>query len=179
MGEPGGELHRVGRAALVKGLESYEKVLVMQPDDAAYHNNYALALARAKRFDEAQAELEKAAEINPAGGGQYFYNLGAVLVNIGQMEPAGTAFLKAIEMDPRYAPAQYQYGLYLVSKATTSPDGRIVPPAGTKEAFQKYLELEPNGQFAASATGMLASLEGTVETEYVDPAAAKGRKKQE
>lgn len=164
-------------AALQKGLDAYAKVITMKPDDAAYHNNYALALARANKFDEAQAELEKASQINPAGAGQYFYNLGAVLVNTGKMEPAGEAFKRAIAADPKYAPAQFQYGMYLLSKAQVGDDGKIVPVEGTKEALQKYLELDPNGAFAASAQGALQSLEGSVETEYTNPEAQPRRKR--
>ncbi len=116
--------------------------------------------------------------MNPPGAGQYYYNLGAVLVNTGQIEPAGEAFKKAIEADPNYANAQYQYGVYLVSKATTTPDGKIVPPPGTKEAFEKYLQLDPSGPFADAAKGMLSSMEATVETQYTNPdAKKKGKKK--
>ena len=160
-------------AATTQGLEAYAKVVAMKPDDPAYHNNYGLALAKATKNEEARAELEKAATLDPAGAGKYYYNLGAVLVNTNQLEASGEAFKKAIEADPNYAPAQYQYGMYLVSKATTTPDGKIVPPDGTKEAFQKYLQLDPNGAFAASAQGMLQSLEGTVQTQYVNPDAPK------
>lgn len=156
-------------AVTAKGLEAYGKAMELKPDDAGYHNNFALALAKAKKFPEAQAELTKAAQIDPPNAGRYFYNLGAVLVNIGQLEPAGEAFKKAIESDPNYADAQYQYGVYLISKATTTPDGKIVPPPGTKEAFQKYLQLKPDGPFADSAKGMLQSFEVGVQTEYKNP----------
>ena len=47
-------------AAMGKGLEAYAKAIELKPDDAATHNNYALALAKAKRFPEMQAELAKA-----------------------------------------------------------------------------------------------------------------------
>ncbi len=92
---------------LGQGLAAFQKAIEMKPDDPAYHNNYGLALTRAKKFDEAKAELTKAAEIDPPNGGKYFYNLGAVLTNIGQLDPAGEAFKKATEMDPNYADAQY------------------------------------------------------------------------
>jgi tetratricopeptide (TPR) repeat protein len=164
-------------AAIAKSLEAWQKVVSMMPNDAAYHNNYGLALAKAKKFAEATAELEKAAAIDPAGAGKYYYNLGAVLVNTGQLEEAGQAFKKAIEADPNYAPAQYQYGVYLVSKATTTPDGQVVPPPGTREAFEKYLALDPNGPFAESAKGMLQTLQSTVQTQYVNPEAQKKAKK--
>lgn len=163
-------------AAMAKGLEAYGKAIELKPDDAGYHNNYALALAKSKKFPEAQAELTKAAQIDPPNAGRYFYNLGAVLVNIGQLEPAGEAFKKAIEADPNYADAQYQYGVYLLSKATATPDGKFVPVAGTREAFQKYLQLKPDGAFADSAKGMLQSFEAAVQTEYKNPNAPAPKK---
>jgi tetratricopeptide (TPR) repeat protein len=164
-----------------KGLDAYGKAIELKPDDAAYHNNFALALAKAKKFPEAQAELTKASQLDPPNAGRYFYNLGAVLVNIGQSEPAGEAFKKAIEADPNYADAQYQYGVYLISKAQVdAATGKVTPPPGTAEAFQKYLDLKPNGPFAESAKGMLASIQGSVSTSYANPAAPaskKGKKK--
>lgn len=166
-------------AILEKGLEAWQKAIDLKMDDAGYHNNYALALARAKKFDEAEAELSKAAALDPARAGTYFFNLGAVLVNTGQLEPAGAAFKKAIEADPKHANAQYQYGVYLMSKATVTPEGKVMPPEGTREAFQAYLQLEPNGPYADSAKGMLQSIEASVQTEYTNPEAqkARGRKK--
>jgi len=163
-------------AALNKGLENYLKALEMKPDEAAYHNNYALALARAKKFPEAQAELTKAAQIDPANAGRYFYNLGALLVNSGQNEPAGEAFKKAIEADPNYADAHYQYGVSLMAKAQVTPDGKVVPPPGAREAFEKYLQLKPDGPFAEAAKGMIATMEAGVQTEYKNPTAEQKKK---
>jgi len=99
-----------------------------------------------------------------------------VLVNIGQTEQAGIAFKKAIEADPNYADAQYQWGVYLISKATTTADGKITPPPGTREAFEKYLQLKPDGQFAEASKGMIASIESTVETQYKNPSAPPAKK---
>jgi tetratricopeptide (TPR) repeat protein len=162
-------------AEMKKGLDAYAKAIELKPDDAGYHNNYALALARAKQFPEAQAELTKAATLDPTNAGRYYYNLGALLVNAGQNEPAGQAFKAAIDKDPTYADAQYQYGVYLLSKASVGADGKVVPVAGTADAFQKYLELKPDGPFADSAKSMLATLGATVDTSY--KAAKKGNKK--
>jgi len=134
---------------------------------------------KAKKIPDAQAELGKAAQIDPPNAGRYFYNLGAVLVNTGQNEAAGEAFKKAIDTDPNYADAQYQYGMYLLGKAQVSADEKITPAPGTKEALQKYLELKPTGPFADSAKGALTSIEGSVTTTYENPAAQgkKGKKK--
>ncbi len=165
-------------AAMQKGLEAYGKAIELKPDDAGYHNNFALALARAKKFPEAQAELTKAATLDPPNAGRYYYNLGALLVNAGQNDPAGEAFKKAIEVDPNYADAQYQYGVFLLSKASITADGKVTPVPGTAEAFQKYLQLKPDGPFADSAKSMLGTLNATVDTTYKNPTAPakKGKK---
>jgi tetratricopeptide (TPR) repeat protein len=167
-------------ALMSKGFEAYGKALELKPDDAGYHNNYALALARGKKFPEAQAELTKAAQMDPPNAGRYYYNLGALLVNNQQLEPAGDAFKKAIEADPNYADAYYQYGIYLISKATTTADGKVTPQPGTKEAFEKYLSLKPDGPYAESSKGMLSMIGGQIATEYKNPdapASKKGKKK--
>ena len=159
--------------ALAKSLQAYQKAIELKPDDPGSHNNYALALAKAKKFDEAQAELKKAADLDPATGGKYYYNLGALLVNAGQNDPASEAFKKAIELTPTYADAYYQYGVTLVGKAGIGANGQVTPVAGTAEAFQKYLELAPNGQYAQSAKDMLATLGSSVQTTFSDPNAKK------
>jgi len=166
---------------LEKSYEAYRKALELKPDDAGYLNNFALALARGRKFDEAQAELTKAAQIDPVNAGKYYFNLGALLVNNGQIEPAGQAFKKAIEADPNHADSHYQYGIYLMSKAQTDAAGKVTPAEGTKEAFQKYLELKPDGPNAESAKGMLAMMDSQISTEYQNPDAKKkapaGKKK--
>lgn len=161
------------QAMIDKGIESYQKAIELKPDDAAYHNNYALLLAQSKKSDEALVELTKAAQLDPPNAGKYYFNGGAVLVNLGQNEPAGGMFKKAIEADPNYADAHYQYGIYLIGKATTTPDGKIVPPDGTKEEFQKYLELKPDGSNAEAAKAMLQSMGETLQTDYSKPGAKK------
>jgi tetratricopeptide (TPR) repeat protein len=164
-------------AIMNKSLESYAKALELKPDDAASHNNYALALAKAKKFPEAQAELQKAAELDPKEAGKYYFNLGALLVNSGQYEPAAEAFKKAIEADPNYAEAHYQYGLCLMAKATTTPEGKMVPPPGTREEFEKYLQLRPTGPNSDAAKAFIASMETTIQTQYLSPEAQKQQQK--
>ncbi len=160
-------------ADIQKATEAYAKALTIKPDDAAYHNNYALVLAKGKKFDDAQTELTKAAQLDPQNAGKYYYNLGAVYVNTGQNDPALEAFKKAIEVDPNYAEAYYQEGLTLFAKATTSPDGKISPPPGTAEAFQKYLELAPTGPSADPAKAMLEAMGSKVETSFEKPGQKK------
>jgi tetratricopeptide (TPR) repeat protein len=160
-------------ATMAKAMEAYNKAIELKPDDAASHNNYAIALGKAKKYPEMQAELKKAADLDPPNGGKYYYNLGAMLVNSNQNDAAGEAFKKAIELTPTYADAYYQYGVTLVSKASISADGKVTPVPGTTEAFKKYLELAPTGQFAQSATDMLTSMGSTVDTKFQNPNAKK------
>ena len=155
--------------AAQKGLDAYGKAIALKPEDAATHNNYALALVQAKKIPEAQAELTKAAQLDPANAGKYYYNLGAVLTNANQADAAADAFQKAIAADPNYAEAYYQYGVYLVGKATFGADGKVTPVAGTVEAFQKYLALAPTGQFAQPAKDMLTTLSASVDVSYKNP----------
>jgi len=164
-------------ATMAKGLDAYAKAIELNPNDGATHNNYALALAKAKKFDEMKTELNKAAQLDPAKAGQYYYNLGALMVNSGQNDAAIDAFKKAIEADPKHADSYYQLGVGLVSKATLGADGKMTPVPGTVEAFQKYLELAPNGQFAEGAKGMLATFSSTIDTSYKNPNAPQQKKK--
>jgi tetratricopeptide (TPR) repeat protein len=164
-------------AGIQKALEAYNKAIELKPDDPASHNNYALALAKAKKFPEMQAELKKAADLDPQNGGKYYYNLGALLVNANQPDAAVDAFKKAIELTPTYADAYYQLGVTLIAKAQISADGKVTPVAGTVEAFQKYLELQPTGQFAQPSKEMLTTLGSTVDTKFQDPNAKKSTKK--
>jgi tetratricopeptide (TPR) repeat protein len=164
-------------AAIAKGIENYGKALELSPSDAGTHSNLAIALGKAKKFPEATAETEKAAQLDPTKAGQFYYNLGASLVNAGQSEPASAAFKKAIEIDPKHADSYYQIGVYLIGKASFAADGKVTPVAGTVEAFQKYLELAPTGQFADSAKAMLESLNAKVDTAYKNPNAPSPKKK--
>ncbi len=164
-------------ADMQKAADTWVKAIAVHPDEAGLHNNYALTLAGEKKFDEAQAELEKAATLNPSGAGQYYYNLGALEVNGGHNDAASEAFKKAISIEPPYAEAFYQYGLTLVAKASYDKDGKILPVPGTVEAFQKYLQLTPDGPHAQEAKAMLDTLGSPIQTEYKNPDAGKKKKK--
>lgn len=165
-----------------KCFDAYKKAIdlasTMDPkDQASYYNNYALALAKDKKIDEAKTNLDKAAMLDPMGAGKYFYNMGALLVNSAQNDAAGDEFKKSIAADPTYADAYYQYGLFLTSKATADPSGKILAAPGTIDSLQKYLELKPDGPFAQSAKELIASLGGSVSTTFTNPNAPAKKKK--
>lgn len=132
---------------------------------AAYYNNLAEAYAKAGKTEDAVKTYNLAAQTDPTAAAQYYYNAGAVLTNIGKVDDAIAAFDKCIAADPNKADAYYQKGVNLIGKATLQGE-KMVAPAGTAEAFQKYLELQPTGQYADVAKQMLASIGASVETGF-------------
>jgi tetratricopeptide (TPR) repeat protein len=156
-----------------KSIAAYAKAVEIKVDDPNYHNNYALALAKGKKMDQAQAELTRAAQLDPSQAGKYYYNLGAVYVNTQQNDAAEGAFKKATELDPNYADAYYQEALVLMNKVSLDKDGKMVAPPGTVENLQKYLSLKPDGQNAEGAKAILEQLGTTVQTTFERPGAAK------
>jgi tetratricopeptide (TPR) repeat protein len=150
-------------------FETYQKWISMDPTSAAAHDRYGLALARARKYAEAQVEMEKAAALDPAQAGRGYYNLGAELVNGGQYEAGAVMFQKAIELTPTYAEAHYQYAVCLSAKMTIAADGKIVAPPGLREELLKYLELAPAGPNAQAAKDMLALVDAQLQTRYVNP----------
>ncbi|PYX51094.1 MAG: hypothetical protein DMG79_04255 [Acidobacteria bacterium] len=132
---------------------------------AAYYNNLADAYSKARKIDDAVKSYELAAQTVPTAAAQAYFNEGAVLTNAGRPDEANAAFDKCIAADPNRADAYYQKGINLLGKATLQGD-KTIPAPGTAEAFQKYLELAPTGQYAQSAKDLLASLGTSVETGF-------------
>jgi tetratricopeptide (TPR) repeat protein len=132
---------------------------------AAYYNNLAEAYSKSNKVDDSVANYNKAAQLDPTHAGTYLFNEGAVLTNAGKVDDAIAAFDKVIAADPTKAEAYYWKGVNLIGKATLKGD-KMVAPEGTAEAFQKYLELQPQGRMAQPAKDMLASIGATIETGF-------------
>jgi tetratricopeptide (TPR) repeat protein len=141
---------------------------------ASFYNNLGKAEAQLGKTDDAVKAYNQAAQLDPAGAGMYYFNLGAILTNANvkndaEMRKAAVqAFDKAIVADPTKADAYYWKGTNLIGAATLQGD-KMIAPDGTAEAFQKYLELQPTGPHAEEAKAMLQGLGSTVETSYGTP----------
>ncbi len=133
---------------------------------AAYYNNLAEVYAKSNKVDDAVTNYAKAAQLDPPHAVTYLFNEGAVLTNAGKADDAIAAFDKVIAVDPTKADAYYWKGINLIGKETIGKDGKATAPQGTAEAFQKYLELQPDGKFAQPAKDMLASIGVSVETGF-------------
>ena len=181
--DPAEKTKRYGQAA-----EAYQKAIDLKtanpdPKDteanqklAAYYNNLAEADAKSNKVDDAVTNYNKAAQLDPAHAGQYSFNIGAVLTNAGKVDDAIVAFDKVIAVDPTKADAYYWKGVNMIGKATLKGD-KMVAPDGTAEAFNKYLELAPTGNYAQPAKDMLASIGAAVETGFNKKKAAAANKK--
>ena len=164
------------KADYQSSIDSYNKALALTPNTkpdvkAAIYNNMGEAYFKMGDIDQAIKAYDAAAEADPTGAAKFYFNEGAVLTNAGKYDLAIAAFDKCIAADPTKAEAYYQKGVNLLGKATTKPDGSMVAPPGTAEAFNKYLELAPTGPNADAAKQMLAAIGAKVETSF-----GKGKK---
>lgn len=81
---------------------------------------------------------------------------------------------EVIKADPTVAIAYYLKGSGLVGKATVDPKtNKLVAPPGCQEAYQKYLELAPTGQYAPDVKSILTSLQATLPTNAPSKAGKK------
>ena len=87
------------------------------------------------------------------------------MTNANKTDEAVKAYDKAIAADPTKAEAYYYKGIALLGKATVKGD-KMIAPEGTAEAFNKYLELKPDGPLAEPAKQMLATIGAKVQTSY-------------
>jgi Tfp pilus assembly protein PilF len=167
----------LGAKKYPEAIESYNKAIALDANKAAYHNNLAQALAKSNQADKAVAEYDAAAKLDPTSAAMYYFNEGAVFTNTGKIDDAIVAFDKVIAADPTKADAYYWKGVNMVGKAKTGADGKFEAPAGTAEAFNKYLELAPDGKFADPAKQMLQTIGAKVETSYGSKKSSKPVKK--
>lgn len=147
---------------------------------AAYTNQLGASLASSGKTQDGVAAFDKAAQLDPTKAATYYFNEGAVMTNLSthetdnakknaDLKAANDAFEKAVAAKPDYAEAWYQKGLNLVNMATYDKSGKITPAPGTIEAFEKYLELQPQGGHAEEAKGIIQAMGGTVQTSYGTP----------
>ncbi len=133
----------------------------------AAYNGIGQAEGKMNQVKEAGDAYDKAAAAEPAKAGMYYFNEAVTLTNAGSSDAAGAAADKAIQADPTKADAYYIKGQALVGKSTTdAKSGKIVPPPGCVEAYSKYLELAPTGQFAPAVKEVMAAFDEKVVSSY-------------
>ncbi len=125
------------------------------------------SLASRGKYPEARATYDDAARDNPTGAATYYTNEAIMMDRYNQIDATVAAADKAIAANPNDAVAYYLKGKALINKATVDPQTqKIIAPPGCLEAYQKYLELAPNGQFAPDAKAVVQEMSQTQSTSY-------------
>lgn len=135
--------------------------------EGAAGNSLGETLADEGKIPESQAAYDAAAKADPAQAAMFYQNEAIVMSRAGKVDETVAAADKAIAADPSRPIPYYLKGQALINKATVDPKTqKIVAPPGCQEAYEKYLQLQPNGPFANDAKQVLAELNQSAVTNY-------------
>ena len=156
---------------------AYQKAVDLQPQPN-YYVSLATALAKAgsatndqQKITDAGAACDKASGLDPTTADTCWKNVGIVLNNKGDLKDAIAPFQKATQANPKDAQAWFLLGSAFTGTIDTKQEGDkvvyIIPP-GTAEAYQKCIDVDPNGPYAPQAKAALdniSQLSGGVQTQ--------------
>jgi tetratricopeptide (TPR) repeat protein len=145
-----------------EAAQAYQQAVSAKPDDPGYYNNLGNVLARAGKIDEARAAYTKSAELDPTKAATAWRNFGISLYNANRLGDAVEPLQKSAELDPKSAQTWYLLGASLVYKMTVKKVGDKDVPVfapGTIEAYQKAIDLDPNGPYGQDAKKGLEQLQ--------------------
>ncbi|MCW6038714.1 tetratricopeptide repeat protein [Spirulina subsalsa FACHB-351] len=152
------QLLEQGNAAQAQGRFTeaervFRRVLQVEPNDAAAHNNLGLALYNQGKLEEAIASYQRAIQLDPNYGAAH-YNLGNALRNQGQVAEMIAAYQQAIQVDPNYASAYNNLG------AALREQGQLEEAIAS---FQQVIQIDPNHATAHYNLGSTLSEQGKLE----------------
>ena len=123
--------------------------------------------ARNNKPADAAAQYDLAAKTNPAKAGFYYLNETVIFFNVGNADAQAAAADKAIAADANNPLPYYLKGQALAGKITVDPKtGAYSTPPGMVEAYNKYLQLAPTGQYAPDVKALLAATQTKVDNKY-------------
>ena len=135
--------------------------------EAAAGNALGEVYAMQNKVPDSQAAYEAAAKADPKNAAMYYGNEAIMMDRANNADATVAAADKAIAADPNKPIPYYLKGKALITKATVDPKTqKIVAPEGTAEAYQKYLDLAPDGPFAPDAKAILAQIGSKQKTSY-------------
>ena len=113
---------------------------------------------------------DAAVKINPSQGALYLTNETKIFYSTNQTDASVVSADKAIALDPNSAILYYLKASGLVGKSTQDPKtSKLIAPPGCLEAYQKYLQLDPNGAYATDVKSIIASFNQTIDNSYKAP----------
>lgn len=140
---------------------AYQQAVAAKPDPAFY-NNLGNSLARTGKVDDALAAYTKAIEMDPTNTAMYWRNFAVGLYNTNRIKESLDPLKKATQADPKSAQAWYLLGAALVYTMEYKQEGDKTIPImqdGTIEAYQKAIELDPQGPYGVQAKDGLDALQ--------------------
>jgi tetratricopeptide (TPR) repeat protein len=154
-------------------VDAYQKAIDLQPNPSFYDNqstalaNVAVAetdpkVAQQKLVD-AGADCDKAGTLDPTPGSATvcWKNLGIVLSNKGDFKDAVGPLQKATQLNPKDAQSWFLLGSAYTGLIAPNQQGDKMTydiPPGTTDAYQKVIDLDPNGPLAVQAKQNLDAL---------------------
>jgi len=156
-----------------EAVDAYQKAIDLQPSAGIYQNQStalaALAAAAtdpkvaADKLAQASADCDSAAKLdpNPATAMACWKNIGIILNNKGDFKDAVAPLQKATQLNAKDAQAWFLLGNAYTGLIQPNQQGDKMTydiPPGTADAYQKVLELDPNGPLAAQAKQNLDAL---------------------
>jgi tetratricopeptide (TPR) repeat protein len=167
-----------------EAADTYQQSIAMKPDVAANYNNLGNDMAKLGKVEEARAAYQKYVDLNPTDGALAWRNFGIVLYQANRMKEAIEPLQKALALDPKSAQAWYLLGVALVNTMEFKTEGEKITPVmqpGTLEAYQKAIDLDPNGPIGAQAKQGLEQLQAmglgiTTKIGKAPTPAPKGKK---
>jgi len=169
---------------------AYQKAIALNPEASTYMNlslaqvNLAAAAtdptAASAHVADASASCDKVATLDPTSAVKCWKNIGIVLSNKGDFKNAVAPLQKVTQLDPKDAQAWYLLGSANTGMIQTKQEGDkmtfIIPP-GTAEAYQKCIDADPNGPYAAQAKQNLDALAAMGGGESLKVKEEKSKKK--
>ena len=104
-----------GKGDSAEAFYAFEKAVRLRPESATYSYDFALALALADRFDDAQKRAEAALSVDPNMADAHEL-LGGLYARSGRLADAARSYARAIELRPDSARAHLRLGNVLVAQ---------------------------------------------------------------
>jgi tetratricopeptide (TPR) repeat protein len=159
-------------------IASYKKALDMEsaskkprmPVIAQADAGLGEVYARTGKVPDANAAYDAAAKADPATAALNLRNEAVIFYQENNGPAQIAAADEAIKIDPNQALLYYIKGQGLVQNATVDPKtNKILLPADCTAAYQKYLDLAPDGPYANEVASILQQAGEKVSSSYKAP----------
>jgi tetratricopeptide (TPR) repeat protein len=119
---------------LVKAIESYEKVLSLDPDNAEAHNNLGIIYKEQGDIDKAVEHFQRVVTLNP-GMDEAHNNLGVIYYLSKDQRNAVMEYRKALDINPHNVTSQINLGLVYKAQGLERQSIDIIEEVLTLEPF--------------------------------------------